>query len=62
MSTGTIRAALDFDDATPTCWKYQMTSDWAKAKAENTICEKYHIIEENINWHNKESVSQNWKK
>jgi hypothetical protein len=37
MSTGTTRAVLDFDDATPTCWKYQITSHCAKAKAENTI-------------------------
>jgi len=40
MSTGTTRVVLDLDDATPTCWKYHITSHWAKAKAENTICIK----------------------
>lgn len=44
MSTGTIRATLDFDGAIPTCWKYQMTSDWAKANAENTICKEQNQI------------------
>ena len=42
MSTGTTRAVLDFDDATPTCWKYQITSHCAKAKAENTIWKASH--------------------
>jgi len=37
MSTGITRAALDLEDAIPACWKYQRTSDWAKANAENTI-------------------------
>jgi hypothetical protein len=46
MSTGTAREALDFDDAIPTCWKYQITSDCAKARAENTICRKHHTIRE----------------
>lgn len=41
MSTGTTRVVLDFDDATPTCWKNQITSHCAKAKAENTICRKH---------------------
>lgn len=58
MSTGTILAVLDFDDAIPTCWKYQRTSDWAKANAENTICRKYQIIEENINYNYKVSIPQ----
>lgn len=48
MSTGTIRAAFDFDDAIPMCWKYQVTSDCAKARAENTICRK----QQNV-YHNK---------
>jgi len=42
MSTGTTRVVLDFDDATPTCWKYQITSHCAKAKAENTIWKASH--------------------
>lgn len=37
ISTDTILTALDFDDAIPTCWKYQRTSHCAKARAENTI-------------------------